>query len=261
MTERKSIFISGAAAGIGRATALKFLQNGWLVGAYDLDEEGLDKLLVDTNRPDNLITGKLDVTQNSSWQQALEHFTKYTGGALNILFNNAGILLSGPFESNSLEAQQKVIQVNVQGVLAGCYLALPYLAQAAQLGQARVINMSSASAIYGQPSLATYSTSKFAVRGITEALNIEWEGKNIQVMDLMPLFVQTAMVDGMNANSIGRLGVRITPETIATKVFQLSKYQGTKVHWVIGFQTKVAVFLSKISPNWLARFSNKWLAR
>lgn len=264
MSERKSIFISGAAAGIGKATALKFLEKGWLVGAYDINQEGLKTLQSEAlNNSGELITGKLDVTDNSNWQHALAEFTKHSNGKLNMLFNNAGVLLSGAFEANSLEAQQKLIDINVSGVLAGCYTALPYLEAAAKESKynARVVNMSSASAIYGQPSLAAYSTSKFAVRGITEALNIEWEAKSIQVMDAMPLFVQTAMVQDMKASSIHRLGVRITPERIAATVAKMAQYKGNKVHWVIGAQTKVAVFMSKVSPAWLARFSNKWLAR
>ncbi len=259
-----SIFISGAAAGIGKATALKFLAEGWCVGAYDVDQAGLAALTneVAEEQRARLVTGVVDVTDNDSWQQSLDDFTSHTGGALNVLFNNAGILCSGPFVDNSLESQQKLIEVNVQGVLAGSYLALPYLKPAAtsQHG-ARVINMSSASAIYGQPSLAVYSTSKFAVRGITEALDLEWAPHGVKVMDVMPLFVRTRMVTDMDAGSIKRLGVRLTPEDIAATVYKMAHYRGSRVHWPVGLQTKLMLSASKLSPNWLTRLTNRWITR
>lgn len=259
-----SIFISGAAAGIGKATALKFIAEGWCVGAYDVDQAGLAALTneVAEEQRSRLVTGTLDVTDNDSWQRALEDFTSHTGGSLNVLFNNAGILCSGPFADNSLESQQKLIEVNVQGVLAGSYLALPYLKQAATSENgARVINMSSASAIYGQPSLAVYSTSKFAVRGITEALDLEWSPYGVKVMDVMPLFVRTKLVTDMNAGSIKRLGVRLTPEDIAATVYKMAYYRGSRVHWPVGLQTKLMLGASKLSPNWLTRLTNRWLTR
>jgi NAD(P)-dependent dehydrogenase (short-subunit alcohol dehydrogenase family) len=85
------------------------------------------------------------------------------------------------------------VDVNVKGVLNGCHLAKPYLLRTP--GE-RVINLSSGSAEYGQASLATYWATKFAVRGLTEALNVEWQADGIPVMDVMPLCARTAMVDG-----------------------------------------------------------------
>ena len=253
-----SIFITGAAAGIGKATALRFLAGGWRVGAFDIDAQGLESLAnaaAAMGCGELLITGQLDVTNNDSWQATMAEFTEHTGGSLTVLFNNAGILVSGPLAEQSLEAQQRLIQINVQGVFAGCYLARPYLAKGS-----RVINMSSASAIYGQPSLAAYSTSKFAVRGLTEALSLEWESAGIQVMDVMPLFVQTNLVTNMNASSIRRLGVRLTPADIALTVWRMAHYRGNRVHWAVGLQTKLMVFASKLTPAWLLRLSNKWIA-
>lgn len=264
MTLTSSILISGAAAGIGKATAQKFLAEGWRVGAYDIDRDGLTALRneIAEGQRMRLVTGVLDVTDNDSWQQALDDFTSHTGGALNLLFNNAGILCSGPLIDTTLDMQQKLVDVNVRGLLAGCYLALPSLQQAATSQQgARVINMSSASAIYGQPELAVYSASKFAVRGLTEALDLEWAGYGVKVMDVMPLFVRTQMVKDMSVASIKRLGVRLSPEDIAATVFKMAHYQGNRVHWPVGLQTKLMIGASKLSPNWLTRLTNRWLTR
>lgn len=254
-----SIFITGAAAGIGKATALRFLAGGWRVGAYDIQAEALESLVNAAHSMGCghlLITGQLDVTNNDSWQAAVAYFAQSTGGTITVLFNNAGVLVSGEFIEQSLEAQQHLLKVNIQGVMAGCYLARPYLQQGS-----RVINMSSASAIYGQPSLAAYSASKFAVRALTEALNLEWQPHGIQVVDVMPLFVQTDMVTGMKAASLRRLRVRLRPADIALKVWRMAHYRGTRVHFAVGLQTKLMLLASKLSPNWLLRLSNKWIAR
>lgn len=255
-TAGPAIFISGAAAGIGRATAELFLQKGWLVGAFDINQTALAEFKA-SHVNSRLITGPLDVTQPEQWQNALTQFMQVTGGRLDVLFNNAGVLCSGPFATTPLAHQHKLIDVNIKGLMTGSQAAFPYLQNTPA---ARVINMSSASALYGQPSLAAYSASKFAVRAITEALNIEWEQDDIKVMDVMPLFVQTNMVNNMNTKSVRTLGVHTQPEQVAQQVFAITSYSGKKVHWLVGAKTKFLAFASKITPAFFNRLSNKWIA-
>jgi NAD(P)-dependent dehydrogenase (short-subunit alcohol dehydrogenase family) len=156
---------------------------------------------------ENAKAGYLDVSNFRQWKIALQDFKNWAG-ELNILINNAGILYSGAFEETSIQSHHRTIDINVKGVLNGCHVALPHLQKASF---ARVINLSSASAIYGQADLASYSASKFAVRGLTEALDVEWQKYNIRVLDVMPLFVQTNMVKNMDAGSIQNIGVDLTP--------------------------------------------------
>lgn len=245
---RPSIFITGAAAGIGQAAARHFAARGWFVGLYDLDAEGVAALARELG-DDRALAGRLDVTRGEDWQAALAGFHQRTG-RLDVLLNNAGILVSGPFESIPLARQQAVVDVNVKGVLAGCHAAFPYLKR--QAG-ARVINMASASALYGQPSLATYSATKFAVRGLTEALDLEWQAHDIRVMDIMPLFVQTGMVVGMNAKSIASLGVKLTPEDVAQVIWQAATARATRVHWPVGMQSRLFYSLVGLAPDWVTR--------
>ena len=103
---------------------------------------------------------------------------------------------------------------------------MPYLKQASF---ARVINLSSASAIYGQADLASYATSKFAVRGLTEGLDIEWQKYGIRVFDVMPLFVSTAMVKDMQAESIKKMGVHLKAEDVAQDIFKLAQLKDSVV--------------------------------
>lgn len=255
---RRSIFISGAAQGIGAAIARTFYQQGYKVGIYDINEASAQHLAAQLGN--NAKAGKLDVSDYAQWQNPLEEFSVWAG-QLNVLVNNAGILYSGAFEKTDIQAHQRTINVNVNGVLNGCHAALPFLKQASF---ARVINVSSASAIYGQPDLISYSASKFAVRGITEGLDVEWQKYGIRVLDVMPLFVQTAMVADMDAASIQNIGVDLKPQDIAEQVLKLVQSKGTfftQTHHPIGLKTKIMYQLSSISPQIINRLGNIFLSR
>lgn len=249
--ERRCAFITGAGNGIGLATARLLARRGWFVGIADVNAEALAAAAAELGAA-NAWPCRLDVTSPEEWGGALAGFYQRTG-RLDLLVNNAGILISGPFESNPLARHHALVDVNVKGVLNGCYLAKPYLARTPA---SRVINLSSASAVYGQASLATYSATKFAVRGLTEALNIEWQADGIRVMDVMPLFVRTAMVRDMDANSVRRLGVRLTPEDVARVIAKAAEYRGGlgKVHWPVGWMARLVHGMSGMAPDSISRF-------
>lgn len=185
MQSSASVLVTGAAAGIGRAITLRFLRAGYRVAAFDIDTEGLASLSAQTPGS-QLTTGELDVRDPAAWQEALAQVSVLTGGQLQVLINNAGILASGRFADIPLASQRRIIDVNVVGTLNGCHAAYPLLK--ATPG-AQVLNLCSSSAIYGQPEPAIYSASKFAVRGLTEALDLEWRQEDIRVRALWPLFV------------------------------------------------------------------------
>lgn len=253
----KAIFITGAGAGIGAATAQLFLKKGWRVGLYDVNRDALSALVNQYDHK-NAHIGFLDVTDPQGWQHALNEFCAWSG-RLDVLFNNAGILYSGAFEHTALEQHSKTFAVNVQGVINGCHSALPYLKQT---NQARIINMSSASAIYGQADLASYSASKFAIRGLTEALDVEWHKYGIRVLDVMPLFVQTAMVTNMDAKSIQRMGVKLSADHVAKIVYKAAtaSHRLAKTHWTVGASSSAMFSLSGLMPNRLNKRINQWLS-
>lgn len=257
MNRARSIFISGAAHGIGRATAVLFHHRGWRVAAADIDAAGLADLTQQLGT-ERLYRYTLDVSDISQWRSVLADFANHCEGKLDLLFNNAGILYSGPFTEISAEQHQRLFAINVQGVSNGCHAAFEYLNRASA---ACVVNMSSASAICGQPHLVSYSASKFAVHGLSEALSLEWQPHHIRVIALAPLFVGTGMVDGLRSNALDRMGVRLQAADIAEVVWRCAHYRGSRVHWRIGWQTKLAYSLSKLSPAWLNRWVNGWLNR
>ena len=252
-----TVFISGAAAGIGRATAVLFAQRGYRVGAYDVDLAGLASLRDEISiRGGDIAIGQLDVSSAEDWALQLEAFTG-PSRRLDVLVNNAGVLSHGRFEEIGLQTQRRIVDVNVYGTMAGLHTAFPYLRDTRG---AQVVNLCSASAIYGQPEMATYSASKFAVRGLTEALELEWRRYGIRVIAMWPLFVQTPMVDGVQTNATRRLGVHLSAEDVAKSIYAATHSTPSrlpKVHYPVGRQTKVLAGLAQMSPNWASRLLNK----
>lgn len=253
---RPTVFITGAAAGIGRATALYFAGRDYLVGAYDIDELGLSRLAAEiTGAGGQVHTGVLDVTNTTHWSERLAEFHAETG-RLDILVNNAGILRAGRFESIDLAAHQAIIDVNFTGVLTGTHLAFAYLRDTPG---AQVVNLCSASAIYGQAELASYGATKSAVKSLTEALDLEWRRHDIRVIAIWPLFVDTAMVAGVDTGSTRSLGVRLIADDVAAGIWQATRKPSRlpKVHYEIGAQAKLLAVAAKYAPNWAVRTVNK----
>lgn len=201
----------------------------------------------------NAIAGALDVSDANAWEVALEEFWKNSGQRLDVLLNNAGILASGAFETVSLAKHGAMLSVNVLGTINGCHCALPYLQRTPG---ARVINMASATAIYGQPDLATYSATKFAVRGFTEGLELEWSRFGIRVCDIWPSFVKTGMSAAFERLSSARsLGIRLAPADVAGAVWSCatSRSRTPKTHWTVGLQAAFLALATRLAPPALSR--------
>lgn len=243
MTQHKSVFITGAAAGIGRATALAFADRGYTVGGYDLDEPGLASLRDEiAARGATAVTGHLDVTDLDEMTARVDEFSAAAGNRLDVMVNNAGILVGAAFSDIDPAAHHKLIDVNCKGVINGLHAAFPHLESTPG---AVVVNLASASAIYGQAELAVYSATKFFIRAMTEALDLEWGPHDIRVIDMWPLFVRTAMTEDLHTGTTKSLGIRLTPEDVAAAILaavepsQLQRALHT-VHFPVGALTKVA---------------------
>lgn len=226
---RKSIFITGAASGIGRATARKFAGEGWYVGAFDVNADGLAALKAELGA-DNVFTRTLDVVDRTDYQAALDAFAAETGGTMDILFNNAGIGRGGPFDEMVWEDVLAVVNVNFIGVMNGIHLAMPLLKATKD---SLCFTTSSSSATYGMANIAVYSATKHAVKGLTEALAIEFKRYGIRAADTLPGLIDTAILpDAAKANAptdgMFRL---IQPSEVAEAVWRA--YATDKIHWYV----------------------------
>jgi NAD(P)-dependent dehydrogenase (short-subunit alcohol dehydrogenase family) len=187
----KSIFITGAGSGIGREGAKLFHAKGWRVGAVDRNDDGLADLCGQLG-PERLWTRVVNVTDKTALDGALADFCAgNAGGGLDMMWNNAGIGESGWFEDVPYEAAMRVVDVNFKAVLTGAYGSLPYLKKAPG---SLMFSTSSSSGTYGMPRIAVYSATKHGVKGLTEALSVEWQRHGVRVADVLPGLIDTAIL-------------------------------------------------------------------
>ncbi len=226
---RKSIFITGAASGMGRETARLFHQKGWFVGGFDVNAEGLDSLKAELGAADCL-TRRLDVTDRADYQAALAEFAAATGGTLDILYNNAGIGRGGAFADQPFEEVMAVVGVNLVGVLIGIHEAIGLLK--ATPGS-MCFTTSSSSATYGMPGIAVYSATKHAVKGLTEALAVEFKAFGVKVADVLPGLIDTPILPPGVADAAPKEGMfrAIPPMEVAKVVWEA--YHSDKLHWYV----------------------------
>jgi NAD(P)-dependent dehydrogenase (short-subunit alcohol dehydrogenase family) len=254
---RPAIFITGAASGIGRETARLFAGKGWLVGAADIDRGGLDRLEQELGAQ-SCHVGVLDVTRRGDWDGALTSFAAASGGRMDLFFNNAGIGHGGFFEEVPEEIAAKIVGVNLQGVVNGIYACLPLLKEtAAARGIARIVNTGSASGIIGGPRLAVYAATKFAVRGLTDSLFVEFGRYGIEVTELQPWFLDTAILNSVE-NEDGKSGrerleernVKVFAADLAAKaVWDTVQAKTPVVHRAVGGPARMTQILAQFMPN------------
>jgi NAD(P)-dependent dehydrogenase (short-subunit alcohol dehydrogenase family) len=252
---RKAVFITGGASGIGLAAAKRFAAEGWFVGLSDIDAIGLKAALVAIGAGNGAIF-QLDVRDRAAWTAALADFAKLTQDRLDVLLNNAGVARFGPFERHDDAEIDLQLDINIKGVINGAHAALPWLK--ATPG-ARLINISSCAGLYGSPSLAVYSATKFAVRGLSEALDVEWRAHGVGVACVMPWFVETPILNasapGSNANMSDVLkagGLPVYPVEDAAEVIWRAVH-GTDLHYFVGKRARQMRFASNHMPGVLRK--------
>lgn len=255
-----NIMITGASRGIGLATAKQLAAKGHSVGLFDISRDTLedaveDKAFAKAQKQQRIVHGYLDVTKPDDWENAISQMID-AFGSIDTLINNAGVLVTGILPSTSLERQLALVDINCKGVLIGCHKLAPYLADA---DNGKIINLSSASAIYGQSEIAPYSASKFFVRGLTEALNVEYESLGIKVVDVMPLWVKSDMTKGESVTSIERLGVNLSVDDVAKTLCKLTCRPNRRInctHYPVGMPAKVLQKLAQVTPDPMVRWLN-----
>ncbi|QUR67639.1 SDR family oxidoreductase [Mycobacterium spongiae] len=259
----KAIFITGAASGMGREGATLFHAKGWRVGAVDHNEDGLESLRAELGV--RLWTRVVDVTDKAALDGALADFcADNEAGGLDMMWNNAGIGESGWFEDVPYDAAMRVIDVNLKAVLTGAYGALPYLKKAPG---SLMFSTSSSSGTYGMPRLAVYSATKHAVKGLTEALSVEWQRHGVRVADVLPGLIDTAILtqtpnhseqaaptmsaEDIRAAAPKRGMFRLMPaDSVAAAAWQ-AYHHPTRLHWYVPRSIRWIDRLKAISPEFV----------
>lgn len=198
----------------------------------------------------------MDVRDREAWLAALTAFTSASGGRLDLLFNNAGIAVGGLLADTDFAEIDRLVGINIVGVINGARIGHAFLK--ATPG-ACLLNTASAAGIYGSPGLALYTASKFAVRGLTEALDGEWAADKIRVRSVMPSFIDTPLLDattqGSNRTareSVRDAGLEFTPvEEVAERIWAAA--HGDKLHTVIGKTARRLAFAARWMPGTLRK--------
>jgi NAD(P)-dependent dehydrogenase (short-subunit alcohol dehydrogenase family) len=254
-----SIFITGAASGMGREGAKLFHSKGWRVGAIDRCEDGLSSLTRELGT-DRLWTQAVDVTDKPSLERALADFCGDAG--LDMMWNNAGIGESGWFEDVPYDAAMRVVDINFRAVLTGAYASLPYLKKCPG---SLMFSTSSSSATYGMPRIAVYSATKHAVKGLTEALSVEWRRHGVRVADVLPGLIETAILattpdysenagapmsmDEIRARAPKKGMFRLMPASSVADVAWQAYHNPSRLHWYVPDSIRWIDRLKGLSPE------------
>jgi NAD(P)-dependent dehydrogenase (short-subunit alcohol dehydrogenase family) len=187
--------ITGAARGIGRATAQALLGQGMKVVIGDVDEESARETAAALGPPERVVALPLDVTDRDSFAAFLDG-AEERFGPLDVLVNNAGIMQIGRFVDEDDLTARRMIDINLHGVILGCKLAL---ARMVPRDRGHIVNISSQAGKFGAPGGATYSATKHAVVGLTEAMRGELRlmGAHVDVSYVMPYVVNTELGSGL----------------------------------------------------------------
>jgi len=192
--------ITGAGSGIGRALAQELAARGGQLALADVNSAGLDetrKLLGSATARSYTV----DVS-NASLVQNFARSVEQDFGKASLLINNAGVALYGTFAELTLEEMEWLIRINFWGVIYGCKSFLPLLQREPE---AHIVNISSVFGLVGPAGQTPYASSKFAVRGFTQALSRELVDTNIAVTCVHPGGIRTRIADNARAGAATRI--------------------------------------------------------
>ena len=192
------VFITGAASGIGAATARAFAEQGSRLILTDLDEAGLSATaapLADT--APSVVCHQLDVTDAGAFQQLADNLRRDIG-APHVVINNAGIGGFGSFLNTPMEGIRRIMEVNLFGVINGCHTFLPMMIDAGD--DRHLVNVASAASVVPMPNMSAYAASKYAVDGLTEVIAMELADTKVDVTCVHPGVINTPIVQGKSWN-------------------------------------------------------------
>ena len=263
LTQRTAV-VTGAASGIGRATALELADAGCHLALVDIDEAGLaESEQMVKRRGARTSCFAVDVGDAAAMEElaadVVEEF-----GEVHVVINNAGINVTASFEDHELEDFEKTFDVNFWGVVYGCRYFLPYLRQ---VDEAHIVNISSVFGIVGVAGQSAYSASKFAVRGLSESLHEELSDTSIGVTVVHPGCINTQIIHRARIadEELARrarahfLSKGCRPEVVGQKI--VAAVLADRHRLLVTPEAWVTDFLRRLIPTRGNRLANRMMAR
>lgn len=256
--------ITGGAGGIGSEIARELKKRGAHALIVDINEDALARAKTDLDQSPGagtIDTIRADVRSVEDLEAVRDHILNTSGG-VDLVFNNAGITHYGTFEDLSLPAIQRMMDINLYGVINGCHVFLPVFSKQ---GHGHIINTASMAAVSGIPRQSVYCASKAGVRAFSESLAAEYSGTKIGVTWLIAGAIATELINNAESKdatsvTLGRLlkSGGMSPNSVARKLLRaVEKNQNELVVTIEGNLTAVA---NRISP-FAVRSSMKLISR
>lgn len=234
----KVVAITGGARGIGKTTAAALVAKGCRVALGDLDQEPAEQAAAQLGG--GTIALPLDVTDRASIERFLDE-TERRLGPLDVLINNAGVMPVTPLVEESDDSIRRQLDINLYGVIVGTQLAI---ARMRPRRGGHVVNVASSAGKAGVPGIATYSATKHAVVGFTEAVRAEHRDDGIDFSYVMPITVNTQLIEGLE----DQRGVkRVEPEDVAAEI--VDALETAKVDVYVPRQLRASVVVGTMLPR------------
>ncbi len=243
----KVAVVTGAASGIGRALSSQLADSGARVWMTDIDEPLLERSAAAI--AGDVQTRRLDVTDADEFARVAEEIREQDNG-IDLLFNNAGIAVIGHYDQMSMDDINRLIDVNLRGVVNGVQAVYPAM-MARRAGH--IVNTSSVSGLIAAPGFTMYSATKHAVVGLSRGLRVEAKRHGVKVSCFCPGFIDTELahnadyrgIDGEKARANSPIKFA-TPESCASEALQgVAKNKG---EIVVTRHAKAMVALQKFAP-------------
>lgn len=234
----KVVAVTGGARGIGKATAAALVRKGCRVAIGDLDPALAESTAGELGG--GTVALQLDVTDRGSFERFLDE-TERQLGPLDVLVNNAGIMPVTPFAEESEDSVRRQVDINLIGVITGTQLAI---ARMRPRRSGHVVNIASSAGKAGVPGIATYSATKHAVVGLTEAVRAEHRDDGIDFSYVMPITVNTQLIEGLQ----DQRGVkRVEPEDVAAEI--VAALETAKVDVYVPRQLRASIVIGALLPR------------
>ncbi|MFH2143246.1 MAG: SDR family oxidoreductase [Bacteroidota bacterium] len=259
----KTVLITGASSGIGKATSKLFSEKGWNVAAT-MRKPMEEKELINFK---NIKLYQLDVTDQDSIKTAIKKVIEDFGN-IDAIINNAGYAAIGPFEYAGSDTIRKQFEINVFGLMAVTHEIIPYFIEKKS---GTIVNIASVAGHIALPSFSLYNSTKYAIEGFSGSLYFELKPHNIRVKIVEPGPVKTDFygrsMDNYYKNNdnqnykivenaikkMDKMGVKgIKPERVAKTIYKAATSKSNKINYPVGLKADIMIRGSRLLPKrWL----------